>query len=48
MNDFCIEKLLYNFEIELIKKMCVACLQSDKFTDKEKEDIESLLDNTFV
>lgn len=47
-HDMFIEKLFYDYEIDLLKKMCVECLNNDKFTESEKLMIDSILENTLV
>lgn len=43
-----IEKSFYDFEIELLIKMCSKCLSDNSFSELEKENIQNILDNTLV
>lgn len=46
--DMYISKYFTLYEIELLRKLCAVGLTSDKFTDAEKRDIESMLENDLV
>ena len=47
-NDLIIYKPFYEYEIDVLKKMCSICFNNDNFTESEKQIIESILENTLV
>ena len=47
-NEMYIGKYFTLYEIELLTRMCATSLSSNDFTEKEKEDIKSILENTLV